>query len=120
MFDRQSMQAAVDEVVGSDPGVELAAIASHDGLVMFSSSQEQDLNDVIGAMTSEVLAKAKQTCRELDFGAHLAELVLGRDGGLMVRGINDEMVLVAKMRASVNVGRVFGVLSQVAARIARL
>lgn len=117
MLDRQSMQVAVQDLTGVDPNITAAAIVSHDGLMMVSTLDDQDTNELMAAMTSEVLSKGKQTIEELELGDLHSDLLLGTDGGLMARKINDEMVLVARIRPGVNVGRVFGKMNEIVKRI---
>lgn len=117
MLDRQTMQVAVQDIQSADPAVSVAAIISHDGLVMVSTHPDRDENELLAAMVSEVLSKGKQSVREMDLGSFFGEVLFGTTGGLMMRKINDEMVLVARFAPEVNVGRLFGRLSQAVNRI---
>lgn len=117
MLDRQSMQAAAREVRAADPAVTSAAIVSHDGLVMVAEGGDREAAELLAAMVSEVLSKGKQAVREIALGSFHGQIVFGTMGGVMIRRINDEMVLVAQFAPAVNVGRLYTHLNQVAARL---
>jgi predicted regulator of Ras-like GTPase activity (Roadblock/LC7/MglB family) len=115
MLDRQSMQVAAREVRSADPAVVSAAIVSHDGLVMVAEGGDRDAAELLAAMVSEILSKGKQAIREVSLGGFHGQIVFGTTGGVMVRRINDEMVLVAQFAPGVNVGALYGRLNRIAA-----
>lgn len=104
MLDQTTMRNSIEELIATDSGISAAAIVSYDGLIMVSSMSERDRSDTFAAITSEVLSKAKLAVEELDYGEVHCQLVLGETGGLIVRVINEEMVLAVEVNKSVNVG----------------
>jgi len=113
MLDQPSMRAAVDELKRIDPAIIGAAIVSHDGLVMVSTHEDTDHNDTMAAFTSEVLTKGRTTIRELNFGDLHGEIIFGTQGALMIRNMNEEMVLVAEVGTNVRVGTVYAAMNQI-------
>lgn len=117
MLDQSSMKAAVNELCGLDSNVKFAAIVSSDGLVMVATHPKRDAAETLAAITSELLAKGSLSVAELNLGRLHSQLVLGGQGGVIIRAINDEMVLVAEISKQANVGKVFAVMNRIAARL---
>lgn len=113
MLDQPSMRAAVEELKTVDPAVIGAAIVSYDGLVMVSTHNDEDHNDTMAAYTCEVLTKGRTTIRELNFGELHGEIVFGTQGALMIRPMNEEMVLVAEVNTNVRVGKVYQAMGKI-------
>ena len=118
MLDRQSMQAAIEDLIKTDPHVRVAAIVSPDGLVLVSSDDDRDRNELLAAMVSEVVAKGAQSVEEMSLGRFVGDMVFGSDGGIFLRSINDEMLLVVTVSPRVHVGRVYARMNVLAERLA--
>lgn len=113
MIDQPSMRAAVDEVVELDKKVISAAIVSHDGLVMVATGMERERSDTLAAVSSEVLTKGKLVAEELGHGAMHGQVVLGHKGGLVVRQLNEEMVLVTELEPGANLGQIYAGMNRI-------
>ncbi|RMF19495.1 MAG: roadblock/LC7 domain-containing protein [Candidatus Dadabacteria bacterium] len=118
MIDQSSMRAAIDEIQNADPAVELAAICSHDGLVMVSTSETRDDAEVVAAIASELLSKGRLASTELELGALHSELIFGEQGGIFLRVINDEIILVVRVGLAVRVGATVQQMNRIAGRLA--
>ena len=114
MIDQASLKAAVQRFTQGIPGIVDASIVSHDGLIMTSSSEDQDLNDLIGAMSSEMVAKGSQTVRELEIGSLWGNALFGTDGAVLTRTINEEMLILVRVTTEAHIANVFDIMNTVA------
>lgn len=117
MLDQTSMKAAVNELRGIDSKIPNAAVVSSDGLVMVATHSSRDEAETLAAITSELLSKGRLSVSELNLGNLHSQLVLGTGGGVIVRSINEEMVLVAEVGNQANVGKVFAAMNRIALRL---
>ena len=111
------LQGSLAKLIGDNPAIDGAAIVSPDGLILVSTFRDKDLNDRMAAMTSEMLAAGNMTVRELEHGPFFLNLVFGTQGGVIVRGVDEEMVLCAIMKRTANVGQVVQQVNQTVSRI---
>ncbi len=74
-------------------GIKGSAVVSRDGLIMVSTFDDPGFNDKLGAMTTASLNPANSTLEELSLGKNWALILLGTEGGLLVKEIDDDMVL---------------------------
>ncbi len=116
-LDLEILQGSLEKLTGDDPDIQGAAIVSPDGLILVSSTKDHDMNDRIAAMTSEMLAAGNMTVRELDFGSLYLNMVFGTLGGVIVRGIDDEMVVTVLVARTANVGKVVMLVNATVARL---
>ena len=114
MIDQASLKAAVQRFTQGIPGIVDASVVSHDGLIMTSSSDDQDLNDLIGAMSSEMVAKGSQSVRELDIGELWGNALFGTKGAILTRTINEEMLILVRITTEANIASVFDTMNTVA------
>ncbi len=119
-LDLDILQGSLEHLVGDDAQIAGAAIVSPDGLILVSTFADKDFNDQLGAMVSEMLNPGMMAVRELDCGEHFLSMVLGTTGGLIVRGIDGEMVLALQITRGANVGKVVTAANRTVARIQAL
>lgn len=117
MIDQASLKASVQNFM-SIPKVIDASIVSHDGLIMTSTTDDTDLSDIIGAMSSELISKGKQSVRELDLGDLYGNILFGIKGAIMTRVINEEMVVLVRVEPGVDLNAVFTRMNQVVRNLA--
>ena len=111
-LDMGTLKQLLEKLTIGEPTIRGVAIVSPDGLILVSSITERDENDRLAAMTSEMLTAGNMTVRELNAGPLYMNMVFGTEGGVIVRGIDEEMVLAALINRSANVGRVVGLINQ--------
>lgn len=116
-LDLDILQGSLEKLTGDIPEMKGAAIVSPDGLILVSSMKSRDENDRLAAMCSEMLSAGKMTASELQLGPLFMNMVFGTEGGIIVRGIDEEMVLAAYIGRGANVGKVVQGLNQTAARL---
>ncbi len=116
MIDQASLNSAVERF-SALPGVVDASIVSHDGLIMTSTSSDQDLNDVIGAMSSEIVAKGKQTITELQLGELWGNALFGSTGAILTRTINEEMLLLVRVTPQAQLAETFDKMNNVVTQL---
>ena len=107
MIDQASLTAAVERFSNGLSGIVDASVVSHDGLIMTSTSDDQDLNDLVGAMSSEMVSKGSQTVRELAIGDLWGNALFGTEGAVLSRTINEEMLILVRITKDANLAAVF-------------
>ena len=117
MIDQASLDAAERRFSSGIPGIIDASVISHDGLVMTSTSKDIDLNDLLGAMSSEIIAKGKQSVRELELGELWGNALFGTSGAMLTRIINEEMLLLVRIRTEASIARVFDEMNKVVSQL---
>ena len=116
-LDLDILQGSLEKLVDEAAQISGAAIVSPDGLILVSTFPDRDYNDRLGAMTSELLAGASMTSRELDMGDRFLSISLGTTGGLIVRAVDDEMVITVQVKLGANIGKVVADVNQTANRL---
>lgn len=116
-LDLDILQGSLEKLMGDAPAMSGAAIVSPDGLILVSTFKNREQNDRLAAMTSELLSAGNMTVREMDLGGFFMNMVFGNNGGIIVRGIDEEMVLAAFIQRGANVGQVVAAVNQTSARI---
>jgi predicted regulator of Ras-like GTPase activity (Roadblock/LC7/MglB family) len=116
-LDLDILQGSLEKLVGDAPEIKGAGIVSPDGLILVSTLKSREDNDKLAAMTSEMLSAGNMTVREMDLGPLFLNMVLGSQGGIIVRGIDEEMVLSAIVSRGANVGKVVVALNQTVSRL---
>lgn len=119
-LDLDILQGSLEKLVDDDPHIQGAACVSPDGLILVSSFRDKDQNDRLAAMTSEVLAAGNMSVREMEFGPFFMGIVFGTEGGLIVRGVDEEMVLSTVITRGANVGQVVQRINHTVARLKAL
>ena len=117
MIDQQSLLVAVQRFQAV-AGVIDASIVSHDGWIMTSTSSDEDLTDIIGAMSSEVIAKGKQTVNELELGSLWGNALFGTEGAVLTRVVNEEMLLLVRVAPSASLAAIFDQMDKVVRSLA--
>lgn len=117
MIDQASLKAAVASFTSLAKVLD-ASVVSHDGLILTSTSKDEDINDIVGAMSSELVAKGKQSCRELMLGDLWGNLLFGTQGAILTRVINEEMVLLVRVDPSANLGEIYGKMNLTVRKLA--
>lgn len=117
MIDQSSLKAVVQDLARHDKVIDVS-IVSHDGLVLTSSSTSLDVTDIIGAMSSEVIAKGKQSIRELELGELWGNLLFGTTGAILTRVVNEEMVLLVRVQPGINLGAIVNLMNSSVKKLA--
>ncbi len=116
-LDLDILQGSLEKLLGDAPAMKGAAIVSPDGLILVSTFKNREQNDKLAAMTSEMLSAGNMAVREMDLGGFFLNMVFGSDGGIIVRGIDEEMVLSAFISRGANVGQVVASVNQTVSRL---
>ena len=119
-LDLDILQGSLEKLVDDTPEMQGSAVVSPDGLILVSTFQDRDQNDRLAAMASELLNAGTMTVRELGFGDFFANMVLGAEGGAIVRGVDEEMVLCALIKRGANIGQVWQQINRTVTRLKAL
>ncbi len=98
ILDTQILKGILEKIRGEVAGVEGSAIVSRDGLIMVSTYSDPSFNEKLGAMTTAALNPGASSLEELNLGNTWAMLILGTQGGLVIKDIDEDMVLVAVIK----------------------
>ncbi len=93
ILDTQVLKGILEELKSSAGGIDGAAVVSRDGLIMVSTYEDGGFNEKLGAMTTAALNPGTATLEELNLGETWGIFVLGTRGGLIIKEIDDDMVL---------------------------
>lgn len=116
MIDQTTLRAVVGDLASKDKVVN-AHVVSHDGLVLTSSTNDVDVTDIVGAMSSELIAKGKQSVRELELGELWGNMLFGTTGATLTRIINEEMVLLVRVEPGINIGAIVADMNSVVKKL---
>ncbi len=98
ILDTQILKGILERLRDSVSGIEGAAIVSRDGLIMVSTYDDASYNEKLGAMTTAALNPGASSLEELNLGEPWALIILGTSGGLLIKDIDDDMVLSAVIK----------------------
>ena len=117
ILDTQILKGILENFKNSFPEEGGVAIVSRDGLIMVSTYEDGSYNEKLGAMTTAALNPAKTTLEELGLGGAWASINLGTRGGILIKEIDDDMVLSVVVLPGAKIGPITGEMNRLAAEI---
>ena len=92
-------------------------IVSRDGLIMVSTFSDSLYNDKMGAMTTALQNNGNDTISELELGEPWSTMAFGNNGGIIIRDINEDMILAIIVKSGANIGRVISRINKTLSEI---
>ena len=117
ILDTQVLKGMLENFTNSFSEVGGAAIVSRDGLIMVSTYEDGSYNEKLGAMTTATLNPAKISLEELGLGSEWASINLGTKGGILIKEIDDDMVLSVIVQPGAKIGQIVGEMNRLVAEI---
>ena len=118
LTDVGKLQQALQEARGTIPGVEAAAVVSHEGLTIASSLPPQYEEERIVAMVATMLDVGQRSSRELELGELDQVYVRASNGYVVVVPAGTEAMLAAILSKDAKLGLVFLNLKRFADQVA--
>jgi len=109
---RQKLASILEEMEASDPDIEASAIIRTDGLVLASAIQHGDEN-LIAAMGAALYNVGERVISELSLGNLQKVVVGGKDGTIIIFGIDDKHVLSVITNPYANMGLMLTLISSI-------
>ena len=107
ILDTQVLNGILQDLQQALPSdIRGSGIVSRDGLIMVSTIEDPLYNDKLGAMATALLNSGNDTITELEFGSPWATMSFGNNGGIILREINEDMILAVIVNPGANVGNV--------------
>ena len=107
ILDTQVLNGILQDLQQSLPDdINGSGIVSRDGLIMVSTIEDSLYNDKLGAMSMALLNSGNDTISELEFGKSWITMAFGDNGGIILKDINEDMILAITVKPGANIGRV--------------
>ena len=107
ILDTQVLNGILNDLQQALPqDINGSGIVSRDGLIMVSSFTDDLFNDSLGAMSTALLNNGNDTISELNLGSPWATMSFGNNGGIILREINEDMILAVLVKPGANIGAV--------------
>ena len=113
ILDTQVLNGILQDLQQSLPqDIKGSGIVSRDGLIMVSTFDDALYNDKLGAMTTALLNNGNDTISELELGVPWATMSFGNNGGIILKEINEDMILAVLVNPGANIGSVLSKINK--------
>jgi predicted regulator of Ras-like GTPase activity (Roadblock/LC7/MglB family) len=106
-MDQTTLKNLLVDLKSRDPHIVAVSLIGSEGLTLVSTLPSRTDQELFSAMATELYQKGKQALSELRYGDFLTVLLLGNEKGMVIRRVNEELVLAVEITPGAKLSQIY-------------